>query len=138
MSVPAPGVVWRLIDALHRPIDQPRGPIELDLADGDWLYEHLLELATKPPVREGKPPRINHCLWVAVHVHMIRAADRAKKPRKVAYGEAAEFWGITEKQVEEWERKLRAEAERTVATVEPKALARLIKRNRDVYRETSM
>jgi len=138
MSIPAPGYLWRLIDALHRPINQPIGPIQLDTADADWLYEHLLTIATKPPVREGAPSRNNHCIWVAVHVQMLRLAQRGKKPWKVAYSDAAEFWGVKEKQVEEWERKLRGDAKRLIATAGYEPIARLIKRNRDVYQKKSV
>jgi hypothetical protein len=136
VSIPAPGVIWRIIEAVSRPIDQPVGPIHLDTADADWLHAHLMDIAMKPtPLGPGAPAENpNHYIWVAVDVNMRLLTQITKKPSlKVALFDVANFWQMKRRDVEECERAVRDVAKRLVTTTNYGRLAKLIKLNRDNY-----
>jgi hypothetical protein len=135
VSIPAPGVIWRIIEAVSRPIDQPVGPIHLDTADADWLHNHLLAIVTEPTPRTGKRSRNNHYVWVALDV-ALRLPESKGSP-KVAYFAVAKDWGATEKQVGRWETIARETATPMLKKFDRAVLARLVKHNRDVYLKKS-
>jgi hypothetical protein len=138
MSIPF--VIQRILSAIDRPadlpLDEPTGPIYLGAADTAWLRDHLLTIATSPTPRKGPPLRSNHYLWVAVDV-ALRCLAMPDKPRKAALSDAADFWRVSKRNVEDWERSVRSDATRLVKTIECTVLARLVKRNRDNFLKQS-
>jgi hypothetical protein len=136
MSIPAPGYIWRIIEAVSRPIDQPIGPIHLDTADADWLRDHLLELAAAIPPRKGRPSALMDCaVWIALDV-ALRIQHQPLAPKQAHHAVATD-WGLPDdggdRHVEEMERAARSEAEKFLHQIDHVRLAALVKTNRSNF-----
>jgi hypothetical protein len=133
VSIAAPGAIWRIIEALRRPIDRPIGPIHLTTADADWLQTLLLSIAAEHKPREGYPgdaTKINAYVWVALDVAMRLSKSN---PMKVVCDAVAQEWGIKERQVERWEAKARETAKQLLSTGNEATLARMVQYQRDAF-----
>jgi hypothetical protein len=132
VSIAAPGAIWRIIEALRRPIDRPIGPIHLTTADADWLQTLLLSIAAEHKPREGNPgnaTKINAYVWVALDVAM----RLSENPMKAVCDDVAQEWGITKRQVERWETTARETAKQLLSTGNGATLARMVEYQRDAF-----
>ena len=134
MSLPEPGVIWRLIAALNRPADQPIGPIHLTSADADWLCDHLLSIAAPPP-RRGRKSRNDHFVWAALDVALRLPASQYSL--KAAWDAVAVDWKTTDDKIEHWESEARDAARDLLKTGNSRVLERMVKHHRDAYLKKS-